>query len=207
MTITASQCDKCGGTRHVRTKSGWKRCSCVKLQIVENACAEAGIPSLLRSVGAVRMAHDAVVPGIAIPAGHPVVWWVRGSTTSAKRLKACYYPVKLAVELGFPAYATRLSDLIDDRFIEGRPVHAAIKDAVAVYVDLDGVDHKFAGPELLSLYQTRSLSKVVTVFGSSGDIGTQTGRYGAEVARIFAKSKLIYRHVVDSIIESTGGKP
>lgn len=198
MTITASQCPRCGGTRHVRTKTGWKRCACVQQQIVDNACAEAGIPGVLR-VPSARLAHDGVVPSLIFPMTAPCVWWVRGPATSAARLSACYYPVKCAVEYGLPAIVTRLSDLIDDRFVEGRPLHLAIRDAHAAYVDLDGVDHKFAGPELLTLYQTRSLAKVATVFGSSGDVGQQSGRYGPEMARVFAKSRNIQRFTAGSL--------
>lgn len=194
MSVTKQVCPKCNGTRHVPTKSGWKRCVCVARQVREIAYVDANIPAALRKVAAVRMIGD--VPGIDMPPGHPHIWWVRGSAVSTRRLSACYYPVKLAADLGIPALATRLSDLIDDRFVEGRPLHIAAKAAVALYVDLDGVDHKFAGPEVLGLYQDRSLANVVTVFGSSGDVGQQTGRYGVEVSRIFAKAKAISRFKV-----------
>lgn len=197
MTITASQCPKCGGTRHIRTKSGtWKRCTCVRQQIIENACIEAGIPGVLRPVPSARLAHDGTVPSLIFPIHSPVVWWVCGPATSAARVSACYYLVKVAIESGLAAVATRLSDLIDDRFIEGRPLHIAVREAHAVYVDLDGVDHKFAGPELLNLYQSRSMSNVATVFGSAADVGGQTGRYGPEMARVLSKSKNVQRFVV-----------
>lgn len=190
-------CSVCHGRRHIQNDDGkWKRCACVKKEIVLARCKEAGIPESLRETPAKELLKAAFpeLKRLTLPVSEPVLWWIRGPAVSMARLAASCYPLKLAAESGWNALRFRLSDLIDEKFRNERDLRSLSRSVHVLVVDVDGADNKLVQHELTDLYQCRANMRAVTVFVSSGDLGQQTGRFGPSMARVFAKSKLIERY-------------
>jgi len=189
-------CSVCHGRRHIQNKDGkWKRCACVKREMIATRCREAGIPESLWGIPAKQMLKAAFpeMKPLALPVTKPVLWWVRGPAVSQARLYATCYPLKLAAEVGWNALRLRLADLIDEKFRNERDLRLESRNVHVLVVDLDGSDNKLVQHELTDLYQHRANLYGVTVFVSSGDVGIQTGRFGPSMAKVFAMSKAIER--------------
>ncbi len=196
MTVTQAECGKCHGTRHIVKHGRYVRCECVRRLVVEIACARAGVPRSYWGARPVDLLSMSRWPS-PIPAKvtSPLIMWVVGGAVAPTREMTWAYPLLLAVHRKLPAAAIRLAGLIDAKFDKDLRDAARrdIRDSWALAVDLDTADHKFAPGELTEVWSVRLHMPAVTVFHSAGNIGEMVGRYGSEMARVFAKHKSIIR--------------
>lgn len=200
MTASVSQsCKVCGGGGHVWNDGKWARCQCIVARVRESRLAKAGVPRLLWNTPLQKLAS---VWPMRLPkvVQSPILVMVVGNQSSFRRQAAWSYPLRLAVVRNLSAASTNLQDLVDARFDRDAKLIARrdLRESWAYAVDLDMSHHKFIASELAEVWFVRSCTVGVTVFHSSVDVRSSAGRYGDEMARVFAKSKRLLKIGVDT---------
>ena len=193
----ADPCPECGGSRHVWTKDGWRRCGCLKAERYSRRLADAGVPAYMESYTIERWAKKHRVAGRILPhvksylsdvvTRKPISRFrcLYGPAASGK-LSLAFLFVKQCVRQGLTARVATLGEIVADRFGDRGELIEGVLQADLAVIRLGMEErHAWNSATLEKIHFARKMAERPVLYTTRVGVGSWADMYGPVMERAF----------------------